>query len=250
MVLKGSNNKKQPDRIYSSPLRHIEDFRFDRNVAAVFEDMIRRSAPGYESIIPMMGMLARHYVQPGTLCYDLGSSLGATAISMAGGIGKTDSCRILAIDNSPDMIMESRSLLTGLKACSVSLICADIRSIRFVRASLIALNFTLQFVPKQDRVELLRRIYGGLVPGGALVLSEKIVFEDNKEQDWQTEHHLAFKKYQGYSDLEISQKRSALENIMKPESINEHIERLEKIGFRTVYRWFQCFNFISIIAVK
>jgi tRNA (cmo5U34)-methyltransferase len=243
-------HKRNKDQIYAQPLRHIDDFNFDSDVAAVFEDMIRRSVPGYESVIPMMSMLAETYARPGTNCYDLGSSLGATAVSMARGIPDSHGCRVIAVDRSHPMVRESLGLIKRLRAGTVSLICADIRAIRIKKASFVALNYTLQFLPPEDRLEMLRMIYQGLIPGGALALSEKIIFENDAEQNQQSGLHFAFKKFHGYSDLEISQKRTALEHIMKPETLSNHMDRLNKVGFRMVLKWFQCFNFVSIIAVK
>ena len=86
--------------------------------------------------------------------------------------------------------------------------------------------------------------------GGALVLSEKVRFDDGKEQLLQTEWHHDFKRAQGYTDLEISQKRDALEHVMKPESLDQHRERLQQAGFREVYRWYQGFNFVSMVAFR
>ncbi|MEM0927011.1 MAG: carboxy-S-adenosyl-L-methionine synthase CmoA, partial [Planctomycetota bacterium] len=61
--------------------------------------------------------------------------------------------------------------------------------------------------------------------------------------------HLDFKRSCGYSEMEISQKRTALENTLIPESLAAHCDRLRRVGFETVVPWFQCFNFASILAV-
>ena len=90
----------------------------------------------------------------------------------------------------------------------------------------------------------------GLNRGGALVLSEKIDFGDKKERETQRKLHEEFKKSKGYSELEISQKRSALEKVLIPESVQVHERRLKKAGFSKVYIWFRCFNFVSLLAIK
>ena len=89
-----------------------------------------------------------------------------------------------------------------------------------------------------------------MLPGGALVLSEKIAFEDNKEAKLNEDLHLAFKKANGYSELEIAQKRSAIENVLIPETLATHLDRLKQAGFSQAQVWFQCMNFVSIIAIK
>ncbi|MNZ86394.1 tRNA (cmo5U34)-methyltransferase [compost metagenome] len=114
---------------------------------------------------------------------------------------------------------------------------------------MVALNFTLQFIPREQRRDLLARIRQTLLPGGALILSEKLRFADSEEQQLLTDLHIAFKRANGYSELEIAQKRSAIENVMKPDSLEEHRERLLAAGFSKVIPWFQCLNFASLIAL-
>ncbi|MEW8383671.1 MAG: carboxy-S-adenosyl-L-methionine synthase CmoA, partial [Candidatus Thiodiazotropha taylori] len=130
------------------------------------------------------------------------------------------------------------------------LVCSDVRNVVIERASMIILNFTLQFIPAEDRLDFLTQLYDGMQDNGLLVLSEKIALSNEASQNLFTEMHHSFKKAQGYSDLEISQKRSALENVLIPETLERHKQRLQKIGFSTVEVWFQCFNFVSLLAIK
>lgn len=228
----------------------IVDFAFDEKVAGVFPDMIRRSVPGYETVIALLGLLAERYAQPGSRIYDFGSSLGAATLSMRRRIPYED-CTIVAVDNSTAMTGRCRQFLKEDDSpVRVEVVCADIRDIRVEQASLLVLNFTLQFIPPEQRQALLDHIYQGLLPGGVLILSEKLAFEDDQEQQFQTDMHLAFKKANGYSELEISQKRTALENVLVPDSIETHQQRLQQAGFPRVHRWFQCFNFASLLACK
>ena len=112
------------------------------------------------------------------------------------------------------------------------------------------LNLTLQFLPPEERQSLLERIYAGLEPGGVLVLSEKVALDSDEANQRMIELHQAFKKTMGYSDLEISQKRNALENVLIPDSEQQHLERLRGIGFDEVYQCFRGFNFVSYLALK
>lgn len=238
------------DNIYAQPLEKIVDFQFDEKVADVFPDMIQRSVPGYGSIIQLIGIVAQEYVQAGSTCYDLGCSLGAATLSMRRNIRRPD-CKIVAVDNAEAMIRRCRKNLERDNSPSpVDLQCADIRDIPVENASMVVLNFTLQFVPVEDRLALLTRIYDGMLPGGILVLSEKIRFDDAQQQDMLNKLHHGFKRAQGYSDMEISQKRSALENVLIPETLDAHFQRLEDAGFSQHHLWFQCFNFTSMIAIK
>jgi len=215
----------------------------------VFPDMIKRSVPGYETIIAMTGSLADRYVRPGTHCYDLGCSLGASLLAVAQATADRPR-HLLGVDNSPAMISRCRDILSGEKVEDIELLCADILDVPIANASLVVLNFTLQFVPPEQREALLARIWAGINPGGILILSEKVAFDDAHHNELMIELHHNFKRANGYSDLEISQKRTALENVLLPETLNTHRERLKKVGFNSVDVWFQCFNFASMIAIK
>ncbi len=238
------------DSIYASPIGEVGAFKFDETVTGVFPDMIQRSVPGYSAIISAIGLLAGRFARKHSVCYDLGCSLGAATLSMRHQI-ETENCRIVAVDNSEAMVTRFQEILQKDQApVAVDVLCADIREVAIENASVVVLNFTLQFIPLEDRIGLLQKIYQGLLPGGILILSEKLKFDDDRQQELQTEMHHAFKKAQGYSDLEISQKRTALENVLIPETFARHQNRLRQVGFSSAEVWFQYFNFASIIALK
>ncbi len=241
---------KSQDKLYASPLDRIVDFSFDDQVVGVFADMINRSVPGYSTVIRSLGTLAARYAQADSRCYDLGCSLGAVTLSMLQQV-RQPNCRFVAVDNSPAMIRRCREhLQVAGEPENVDLICGDIRSIAIRDASVVVMNFTLQFVPPEDRQLLLSRICEGLKPGGVLLLSEKIAFEDDHSHQQLIDWYHDFKRASGYSELEISQKRAALEKVMIPESLNVHRERLISAGFSRIEPWFQCFNFASLVAIK
>lgn len=238
------------DTLFSVPIAHLGDWTFDERVAEVFPDMVQRSVPGYSNIISMIGMLAERFAKPDTQIYDLGCSLGAATLSMRSNIQATG-CNIIAVDNSPAMIERCRRHIDAFCAATpVQVIEADIRDIVIENASLVVLNFTLQFLAPEERQTLLTRIYQGLNPGGALVLSEKFSFEDNKVGELLFNMHHDFKRANGYRELEISQKRNMLENVMLTDSVETHKSRLAKAGFQHSEVWFQCFNFGSLLALK
>jgi tRNA (cmo5U34)-methyltransferase len=242
---------KKQDAIYASPLHEIIDFDFDEKVAEVFPDMIQRSIPGYSTMISTIGILAAKYAQANSHCYDLGCSLGAVSLSMCQRIEKSD-CDIIAVDNSEAMIERGEALLASdpVSRVPVKMVCANIQDVAIENASVVVLNFTLQFIPPEERLTLITRIYEGLKPGGVLILSEKMAFDDPVKQDFHIEAHHDFKRANGYSDLEISQKRTALERVMIPETLSCHQRRLQDAGFSFSEVWFQCFNFVSMVAIK
>lgn len=239
------------DTLYATPKALIEGFRFDHNVVAVFPDMIQRSVPGYSTIIAMISQLTARYAQHGTYCYDLGCSLGAATLAMRQGIGNKQ-CTLVGVDNSADMINRCRDIVaadTTAKA-PVELILGGIETLELQPASVVVLNFTLQFLPVEQRQTLLASTAKALVPGGVLILSEKLAFDDPRHHELMIDLHHNFKRSQGYSDLEIAQKRQAIENVLIPETLPCHQNRLKNAGFSSVELWFQCFNFASMIAFK
>ncbi|ABM00051.1 carboxy-S-adenosyl-L-methionine synthase CmoA [Shewanella amazonensis] len=240
----------QQDTLFAEPGEHQGNFQFDSRVAGVFGDMIRRSVPGYTQIINTIGEIADRCVTPGSNVYDLGCSLGAATLAIRRKI-EGRNARIFAIDNSEPMLVRAEENLSAyVSDTKVFFQLADIRDQTFENASLVVLNFTLQFLPPDDRDTLLARIYQGLNPGGILLLSEKLKFDGVDVQALLDSLHLDFKRANGYSELEISQKRSAIENVLIPDTLEQHKTRLNQAGFTQADLWFQCFNFASMVAIK
>lgn len=241
------------DQIYKADAGS-EPFRFDDKVARVFPDMLRRSIPGYAASLEAIGSLAARYVRAGTNCYDLGCSLGAATIAMRQGIGEPG-CRIVAVDTSPAMLERCKDVVaedsgpTDLMT-DVDFVLGDIRDIEFVNASMVVLNYTLQFVPPADRDALLCNICAGMNDGGILVLSEKVVDENPHMESLLVDLHHEHKRRNNYSALEISRKRAALENVLIPETVASHRARLQQAGFSHSAVWLRYFNFVSIIALR
>lgn len=238
------------DRLFAATRAEVEAFRFDEQVATVFPDMIARSVPGYADVLSGLTALARRVVTPNSNVYDLGCSLGAATLAVLNGIEHA-SVQVVAVDSSQAMIDRAQERVAGFKhASSVKLILADIVDTDIQHASLVLLNYTLQFIPVELRDSLCQRIYEGIVPGGVLVVSEKIVSRDPVANQLIIGLHEDFKRSQGYSELEIAQKRTALEGVLIPETLMDHQHRLQRSGFATVIPWFQHYNFVSMLAVK
>jgi tRNA (cmo5U34)-methyltransferase len=242
--------QSKPDLIYSSPRSKLSDFTFDAQVVEVFPDMIKRSVPGYSTIIETIAKLSQKYVTANSQVYDLGCSLGAATIAMRQAI-TAENCKIIAVDNSPAMIERCKMHVNSFKATTVcDIIEHDILTLDINNASMVVLNFTLQFLDPEQREQLINKIAQGLNPGGILVLSEKITHQDNTCNELLTDLHLDFKRANGYSELEIAQKRTALENVMRTDTLETQLSRLKNAGFSQATPWFQCFNFTSLIAIK
>ncbi|MBT8078960.1 MAG: carboxy-S-adenosyl-L-methionine synthase CmoA [Gammaproteobacteria bacterium] len=237
------------DKIYADERRAGAPFEFNAEVAAVFPDMLERSIPGYAMTIDAIAALARRFVTGGSHCYDLGCSLGAAALAMRDSISEPG-CRIFAIDNSAAMVERCRSIVGSTEQVEISVQQRDIREIVVENASMVVMNYTLQFLPVADRDDLLRRICSGMLPGGVFVLSEKVRDDDDRIEALLVDLHHGFKRRNAYSELEISRKRAALEDVLIPESIATHRRRLAAAGFRHVGIWLRHYNFVSIVALR
>jgi tRNA (cmo5U34)-methyltransferase len=240
------------DEIYASSDADPGPFEFNESVARVFPDMLRRSIPGYGASIEAIGWLAARYVRPNTRCYDLGCSLGAAAGAMRDHVSQPG-VSILAVDNAPAMVERCRQRLTADAPDGrppVTVMAADVRDVAISNASMIVMNYTLQFLPLTERDAMMRKLSQGMHDGGLLVLSEKVVDGDDAIEALVVDLHREYKRRNAYSDLEISRKRAALENVLIPESIETHRQRLNKAGFRHVGVLLRYFNFVSLVAVR
>lgn len=238
------------DTLYTSQSAAIGSFEFNDAVASVFPDMLRRSIPGYAQTIEAINGLARRAVQPGSTCYDLGCSLGAATLAMRHGIAVPD-CRIVAVDNAPAMIEHCRNIVEADNAATpVEVVEADLRETPIDNASMVVLNYTLQFIPAAERNELIGRIARGMRDNGVLVLSEKVTHEDPEFDALLIDLHHDFKRQNAYSELEIARKRAAIENVLIPDTVATHLERLQNAGFRRAGVWLRWFNFVSFVAVR
>jgi len=234
------------DTVFRQEHPEIAEFAFDEKVAAVFADMLKRSVPGYGAIISLIAVFAKKYAQPNTVIYDLGCSLGACSLAIANNV---ENCKIYGFDVSEPMIREAKKLVSESEnGEKISLFCEDITKINFEKTSFVVLNLTLQFIKPQEREALLRKIYSSLTSNGVLILTEKV--SGAEQNDFFTDLYYDFKRANGYNETEISKKRLALENVLISDSEEAHTQRLKRVGFSDVRRWFQALNFQSFIAVK
>ncbi len=238
------------DNIYANKKSHIKPFEFNEKVVDVFDDMIHRSVPLYNEMIKRQTILAARSYKENSYIYDLGCSNGNSGLSFLSHMGNKN-FKMIGIDNSPAMIEEYEKRLTNRpNSINIKLKCSDIQSVEMEIASVVVINLTLQFLPLKDRDNLFNKIYKSLIPGGILLFTEKVEHQDSDLSDLQQDLYYQYKKENGYSNLEISQKRDALENVLIPETIENHQKRLIKTGFVKTDIWLKWFNFTSFICIK
>ncbi|MCP3899596.1 MAG: carboxy-S-adenosyl-L-methionine synthase CmoA [Desulfobacteraceae bacterium] len=237
------------DRIFARQMKKVSPFEFDENVAHVFNDMLDRSVPLYQESIKWQARLACRFYKEETIIYDLGCSNGNLGLMILNEF-KTRKFSMNAIDSSAPMIEKYRARLKEVKTESVNLTCNYIENIQISNASVVIINLTMQFLDMEKRAELVKNIYNGLVKGGILLLTEKVDQDDETFKSLHQDFYKEFKLENGYSELEISQKRDALEKVLVPETIADHEKRIEQAGFNNFDIFLKWFNFASMIAYK
>ncbi|MBT7334714.1 MAG: carboxy-S-adenosyl-L-methionine synthase CmoA [Gammaproteobacteria bacterium] len=232
------------DEVYRHSQPHIVDFAFTEAVAAVFPDMIRRSVPGYETMIPVTGLIAARHLGEHQHAYDLGCSLGATTLAILQH-NNTPTIRVTGLDNSAAMIAGARDRITDPRADFVE---QDILNSDVTGATVVVLNLVMQFIAPKARLPLLRQLREQMSQEGLLIVSEKVAHTDPWLHDLYEQTHIQWKKANGYSDLEVSQKRTALENVMQIDTEQTHHARFEQAGFTRAIQWYRCMNWASFLV--
>jgi tRNA (cmo5U34)-methyltransferase len=238
------------DALFADKRTLIEDFDFGARTAEVFDDMLDRSVPLYTDIQRMMGELATDFGVAGTSLYDLGCSTGTTMIHLDKLLPAD--MTFIGVDFSPEMLEKAKVKLkqAGVKR-PTELICLDLNNgVPIVNASVIVMNLTLQFIRPLYRDRVIAGLARGLNDDGSLILVEKVLSQDSTINRLFIKHYYEFKKRNGYSEMEIAQKREALENVLIPYHFHENLELLLRNGFRSCDVFFRWYNFCGILAIK
>ena len=240
----------RPDKIFRAKKKKIEDFNFGKKTAKVFDDMLDRSVPFYEEMQRMIREITVEFAMDGTNIYDLGCSTGSTMLALNGYLPKKTS--FVGVDSSEQMLEEARAKLKAAKyEGRYKLLCHDLnKGCPVKNASVVIMNLTLQFIRPIYRERTIKNIAAGLNEGGALILIEKVLSPNSTINRLFIKFYYDFKRRNGYNDLEIAQKREALENVLVPYHFDENRELLLKNGFRGCDIFFRWYNFCGILAFK
>jgi tRNA (cmo5U34)-methyltransferase len=238
------------DEIFAEPKALPTDFQFDHKTAAVFDDMVSRSVPFYHETQRMMGEIAADFAVDGTNLYDLGCSTGRTLIELAPVV--SPGVQFVGIDNSEEMLAQAqRRLAEQQVARPIKLVHADLHEgVVIENASIVIMNLTLQFIRPLYRERLIDAIHHGMTERGCFILVEKLTVKDSLLNRLFIKYYYAMKRRNGYSEMEIAQKREALENVMIPYRLEENRDLLHSAGFRHIEVFVRWYNFCGIVAVK
>jgi len=239
------------DRLVTGTATRASDFVFDEKVAGVFDDMVSRSVPFYREVQHMVLELAREFRLPGSRVYDLGCSTGTTLLSLAASLDGIEA--FVGYDNSQPMLDKAAAKLKALSVKQrVELRLADLMdpALAIKRASVVTMCWTLQFIRPMERLELLRRVCQGMLPGGAFIVIDKVLNDDPTTNNVFIKLYYDFKRRNGYSDEEIVRKREALENVLIPYRMDENLKMFRQAGFATAETFFRWYNFAGFVCLK
>lgn len=235
------------DTVFTKPIS--KQFEFDAEVAAVFDDMLQRSVPFYKESQELTRRFAINALKEGGIVYDLGCSTATLLLAIERFVTKDMNIKLIGIDNSTAMIEHARKKIEAYGS-NIELHEGDILQFPYEKAQVFISNYTLQFIRPLVRDSLVRTIAQSLQEGGVFIFSEKVVSEDPRLNKELIDCYYDFKKYQGYSDYEIVQKREALENVLIPYTMNENIQMAKDNGFKVCELLFRWTNFATFIAIK
>lgn len=237
------------DDIFAASQRPA-DFTFDQRTVGVFDDMVNRSVPFYGEIQRMTTELAADFAVPGSTLYDFGCSTATTMLALENSVAPD--VRFVGFDNSEEMLGRARQKLAAVPSPRP-------REVRFLDlhepfaiedGSVAVMLFTLQFVRPLHRERVIRSVASGLRHDGALILVEKVIESDTLFNRLFIDHYYGMKRRHGYSEMEISQKREALENVLIPYRLDENRTLLLENGFTQVQEFFRWYNFVGLVAVR
>lgn len=232
------------DTIYQNSIPKEGSFSFDAKVVPVFDDMIRRSVPGYPLLLQAQASMLKELKPPKGLILDLGCSTGNWYQKLEStGIDLTE---YLGVDASPEMLLKFSQ-----KSKNVNLLEADLENwVLPPENSVVAMNFTLQFLSLECRKTMIQKIFDSLKPGGVFFLSEKVRSQNEKMASSCDEVYWNFKRSQGYTSEEVARKDKALKQMLRAEALDIHLDRLKFSGFESVEVLFKWMHFTSIVAIK
>jgi tRNA (cmo5U34)-methyltransferase len=242
-----SSSKK--DKLFAGTEAPVK-FEFDESVATVFDDMLARSVPMYMECQKLVVEMAIRFITNGSKIYDLGCSTGTLIQLLATSLPEKSDVVFVGVDNSAPMLARAKKKLLDIdSACE--LIESDIEGdVEMSNASIVIMNYTLQFLSPSRREAMVNKIFQALNPGGAFILIEKVMAESSKMDELFVQSHHDFKHEKGYSKLEIAKKKEALDNVLIPLKLSENINLLKEAGFDKTEVFFKWLNFAGMIAVK
>ena len=227
----------------------MADFTFAHREEG-FDEHIEKSIRGYSNLLEDVISLSRYFVEDGTSIVDIGCSTGKLTKAMIE--YNQDHCsdgNYIGIEIAEGFFKDLENRAKELEEYKVDFILDDIRNCDFENCSLVTSIFTLQFMPKKDRLNVMKNIYKGLNDGGAFIFAEKTMCQNALVQDMITFNYYDYKR-KSFDTEDIMDKERTLRHMMKPNTWEEIESNLAKAGFSDVQQFWRNHAFVGALAIK
>lgn len=223
---------------------------FNAEVTNVFDNMLERSIPNYETMRDLIANIGFHYVQPKTSIIDIGCSNGLSIQPFIKHFGVYNTYKL--IDISKPMLQACRERYKGFMDMGiVDVEEMDLRhEFPLAHASLVLSILTLQFTPIEYRQKILNRVYASLEKGGAFLLVEKVLGNTDEVDSVLVDEYYRLKRDNAYTQEQIQAKRESLEGVLVPVTAKWNEDLLHNAGFTKIDCFWRYLNFVGWIAIK
>ena len=229
---------------------------FDVAVANVFEDMLERSIPQYETMRDAVSRLGVAYMRANTRVVDLGCSEGGALASLRAAVPAGERIDFVGYEMSEPMVERAEERFANDD--NVDIVHTDLRNALWndpvilngrMECSVILSVLTLMFLPVEYRASVIEDCYRLLSSGGALIVVEKVLGRTGEIDQTFKQQYNQLKQRNGYSSEEIERKRLSLEGVLVPMQEEWNVQMLREVGFSVdcCWRWM---NFGGWLAVK
>jgi tRNA (cmo5U34)-methyltransferase len=211
----------------------IEPFSFE--TIKNFDDHISKSIPNYDLLTDAIRTIVPYFLQDDGAIVDLGCSTGTLLESI-----KFDGFK-LGIDNSKNLLPESHDL--------TEYFLGDINVAELPKSCVVLSIFTLQFIERKKRENILKLIYESLNEGGIFIWAEKVYAETGFWENILTSSHFDFKR-KSFSSEEILKKDQDLRIQMRPNTTEQNMYLADDVGFENIQILWKFYNFECYLMVK
>ena len=220
---------------------------FDEEVAAVFDDMLDRSVPGYSRAMDLIAKVIERQLRGNARIADFGCST-AKAFQVIEAQQPNNRNVYFGVDEAQPMLDKAKVNFAkgNYHCCTVEEFSKRLKPYEINCA---ILSLTLQFVPIEHRQEIIANICADLPEGGLVFLFEKCLGHNNEAERLWTDLYYDHKNAMGYSWDSIMEKRQSLENVLVPLTVQWNEDLLRNEGLRVIHLSSWC-NFHLWVGIK
>lgn len=210
--------------------------KFSFDTIKDFDSHILKSIPDYDKLMNLILNISEYFLLSDSNVYDIGCSTGKLLKSI-----QTDKkINRIGIDYSENLLPKS----DNIKFLNIDLN----KPFTFNNASIVYSIFTMQFIEKRNRLNLINSIYDGLLDGSIFIIAEKVYSDYPIIQDMNTFLYYGFKK-ENFTNDEILNKEKDLRSIMRLNTSKEN-DILLKSKFGIVETFWKHLNFEAKVCIK